>query len=459
MRTIAAMCAVLMLGCGSKGGGRYEIKRKLDNKGTRSIGLPHGEQSYLEAKPKLSIVGVTGEIEKGMRARLEADPLAKLGSVDVTIDVKPISPKAGSGHVEATIKLEATFLAAPELIAIDNTITATIDYSGTSLAKLGEELGDIVGDDLAGEKLPPTIGFPTAPPAKVVAVTTGSPSCTLHEDGSVRCWAWKSTPVLVPKAGDAIAVDAAQNYGACVLKRDGTVHCIDAWSASSNLEVKKVCGVEHATAISVGANTACAAQADGKVKCWAGQPASFEPCEKPAAVEVENVTDAVALYAGPFEGCALGKDGTVKCWEHCGKDCKSTAKGEVDGPPKAAIAKGLPKKATAVAMEFGACVVHDKTKVTCVDIDDTKKKPIVTVVPDEITNLAANMGLCALGAKGTIYCWNTDKPAVPLASPTDVAYLSGELAGYCAITRANDVLCWGGMDETPPEKAKKLELF
>ena len=450
-RALLAVVVIALAGCGRH---ERETKRELHTEDTMLTGLPGPQVATLsDAKPALSVTGVTGPVADGVRDELGRSDLVKRGAVAVAIQGVPARP-ASDGTLQLTIETTAVFAHPPQVSKLQSTITGRLEYHGLDANLLGHELGDIVVDWLANRKLPATVGLPAGPPAPAQHVASGSPSCSLHADGSVRCWEPSREAVPVSAVAGTKAIDAAQNYGACGVAGDGRAYCIDAWDNTTALEARHVCGVEHATAISVGQQTACAVVDGGHVRCWGRKPEWFEPCGSgKAAVEVKGVAGAETVDTGPFAGCARSHDGAVACWEHCGKDCKSGVQGQVDVAPAASPVKSL-GKAVHLAVGHDACAASGD-RVTCVDLP--RGKPATTVVPEPVKQLARTAhGLCALGASGHVLCWGgKDKPA-PVAGLDDVVALDADLAGTCAVTGKGAVLCWGRMGQ--PDNAPPTEI-
>lgn len=431
--------AIAVAGCKSEPGG-LAIKRELKTDSTKSSGLPGPGLSLDEATPSLAIEGVEGPVLEGMRERLARSTIAPKGGV--TVDVQGVPRKPGMrGTVQFVMKAHAAFVHPPEMSALDATFTGTLTYRETSPARLGEELGDIVDDWLTAQKLPENLGK-RGTIADPIAVTVGPPHCALHADKSVRCWEDGEQPLHIPALTPTVSLDAGNNYGVCGVRENGRVYCVDAWDNTVAYEARDVCGVEGATSVSVGQQSACALLADGTVRCWGARAGWFEPCGERAAVAVQGVTDAVAIDTGPFRGCAVDKAGGVACWELCGKGCKSGVVGEVDTPPTAAPVKGL-SKVTTVLAAFDICGASGDT-VTCVP--NAGGTPRRVKLPAPVNEVFRTMrDTCARLADGTIHCWASahDAPTETLKVVTfrDVIDADAGLSGLCAASTQNGVSC------------------
>lgn len=457
-RIVSGLVVVALVGCGSKG--PPGIQRKLHTESLIATGLPGEHVATLaDAKPSLTIDGVTGAIEEGVHGRLEGSELAKKGAVTVKFEGVPTSP-GNDGSFDVTITGVAVFAHLPNVSKLTATITGKVSYNGIDAKALGAELGDIVDDWIAGEKLPPDVGLPTGPVAAAQQIAVGSPSCSLHADGTVRCWDKSMAPVPINAVAGTTAIAAGQNFGACGVRKDGHAYCIDAWGGAAAFEARPVCGIEAATAISVGQQSACALVADGKVRCWGRDAKWFEPCNGRAAVEVKGVTGATAVATGPFQACAITAGGGVACWVLCDQDkgCKSGAAGQVDTAPTAYVIKGL-AKATTLSADHDVCVAAGD-HVLCTSTDGTGKKPTDTVVPEPVKQLASTgMKVCARGDSGHALCWGLagGKPeaVAAVAGVEGVVDLDADLTGICAAT-AQGVMCWGGGDRMGMPEAPTL---
>ena len=171
--------------------------------------------------------------------------------------------------------------------------------------------------------------------ATAVSITTGGAhSCVLRTDGGVKCWGsnwWgqlgdgsrhsRDTPVDVVGLTNGVTAISAGRYQTCAIKA-GQVLC---WGAPfqsfpeiGNVVPVVVNGIVAATAISTGAEHACAVTSNGLVYCWGtndarqlGPNASFSAVT-PAVVPLPAFATAVTV--GDDHSCARLANGTAMCW-------------------------------------------------------------------------------------------------------------------------------------------------
>lgn len=423
--------------CQGNKSGTFSFDQKFKTDSTRMSGPPSKETAYLaDAMPQLAVTGAATAIVDVIRSELEGNAIAKRGNVSVEL-VSPLRVDLPDGSTSVELKIHAAFIDAPNVIVIDAKVAGPLKYTGADAKRFGKHLADEVVDVLEKKgKIPATAGPSSGKPAKPTGVGSGQPSCSVHEDKSVRCWYRADAPVLLPKAAGSLAVDGGQNFGACGLRNNLTVYCV-AVGTSANLDVTDVCGVENAKAISIGDDAGCALLTDGSVTCWPDEPESFAPCKR-GAFAVEGIKGATAIYAGPFHGVALMPDGSVKTWPL--RDMKSA--------PKAKPVKGI-AKATAVVSGFTECGAVGDTLV-CVDAESGKKT--TSKFPEPIVELVHAKATCARTKSGAVYCVYGDK--VEKANLASVVDIDGDLAGLCGITASGDVSCTDGLDgkDTDPPK-------
>ena len=292
-----------------------------------------------------------------------------------------------------------------------------------------------------------------------VSVTAGyEHTCTLMNDGTVKCWGsnrygqlGNSGLTLHPfavavegLAGQVVAVDAGA-YHTCAVISGGAVQC---WGLNSSGQLGNgmttnssvpvtVSGLSGVTQIAPGYAYTCAlvnGGASGTVQCWGddsfGQLDYGAPTDVPVTtpVTVSGLNGVLAISASLDHTCALMNDRTtIYCW---GKNSYGQlGTGSVSSnPPDSPIAVNL-------------------------------TLPPLTL----ITAIAAGaQHTCALISNGVVDCWgdgslgqmgNNSSNQTQNPTPSQVYEPSSVMAisaggnadsGHtCALTGANGVVCWG----------------
>ncbi|MGB1015285.1 MAG: RCC1 domain-containing protein [Nannocystaceae bacterium] len=160
----------------------------------------------------------------------------------------------------------------------------------------------------------------------------GSDTCAIKKDGTVHCWSGSQKPKAVEGLSDVKMVRGRTHM--CALTGDGSVHC---WGSngrgqigtgeagSSEYKPKKVKGLTNAVHIDAGAQTSCAALADGGVQCWGynqrGQLGDGTLIDRPAPVAVAGVTEKKLPEAS--DGAEKAQESDVEMdWAGLPKKCK-----------------------------------------------------------------------------------------------------------------------------------------
>lgn len=164
-------------------------------------------------------------------------------------------------------------------------------------------------------------------------------SCALLAGGEVQCWGdnelgtlgdgtttESDTPVTVHGISNAVAIAVGYDVN-CALLDSGSVQC---WGDNSIGELGNgsnvgysavpvtVTGISDAKAISVVADTVCAALRSGLVKCWGwnkyGQLGNGTTKNSNIPLTVQGIFAPTKLAAGYRHNCALFSGGIVRCW-------------------------------------------------------------------------------------------------------------------------------------------------
>lgn len=164
-------------------------------------------------------------------------------------------------------------------------------------------------------------------------------TCTILNDGSVKCWGLgrqgqlgngtqtsSSTPVIVSSLTGATEI-AAGDYYTCAITGSGSVKC---WGLGFQGELGNgtktlssvpvtASGITNAVRLSAGSNHTCALTSSGSTLCWGandwgqlGTGQYSQPITIPTTVS--GITTAGRIGAGGNHTCVVGTDNMLKCW-------------------------------------------------------------------------------------------------------------------------------------------------
>jgi len=289
----------------------------------------------------------------------------------------------------------------------------------------------------------------SATPVQVQNVTTAkmvgagqSQSVALLNNGSVVFWGKRmddynytsgtphyvttSTPVAItPLSTSTDIVIADNDYGAtCTLVNDGSIRCwgmtIAYYNNSSNfLSTPSSIGVTGATGLSSGSGFQCFAMAAGNVKCWGfgneGSPLGNSGSSyTPVTVDVGGTVSKI--HSGGYFTCVLLTTGVVKCWG-------SSQQYQVDSAGDFAVAtptviSGLSSVKDFACGSENSCAVDTNGGVKCWGDDlageagDNNPNP-GSAAAVSVQNLAGpaaavgvgNQSACAVLKNGSVQCW------------------------------------------------------
>ncbi len=364
--------------------------------------------------PGLDVAGTTS-LHDAIAAKLAADGVGKDGHV--LVELGAVGPSEHASSLAVHVHINAAWGTGAGKLVVDATITGTIRYSSSDDAAMHRAIADALAAQIE------TIVVPSAPKHVVALHPAASPvavgvgphmRCSLHTDGSVRCWGDgpRLGPVPMPIAGVANAVElAVGDRMGCARLVDGTAACWDpsAWPASSDvLPATPVCGTAKLSAIA-----ASAALGAGTVATWTRDPSNC------ANVAHADVGDAVALRASSTTTCVLDRTHRVSCWSGAAK------------PAEVALLAG----ATAISVTGDRVCGALAAAVRC------------TGEPDHAaTGIAQLSGRLARTQQGTLIDLDDGSVVIGIDHVRDVAATSDGSA--CAIT-ADDVVSCRGPDRKP----------
>lgn len=250
--------------------------------------------------------------------------------------------------------------------------------------------------------------------------------------------------------GGAIGVSAARTF-ACAAMADGTVRCwgandkgqLGARSREGFLDVPvAVKGVAHATKVLVGDTHACAVTDAGGMLCWGnnevGETAGdarwgedvTQLIEANVVPNLDGVSSALVVVS---TSCAWRRDRSAVCWGIL----PFAPRGDFPGsevPTRIPELDGF----DSVAAD-GFCGVKDGA-VSCWT---ERERPRAIALPARIRKVAVgDAQKCALAIDGSVYCWETDAARRVGGLPRAIDLWAGAQAA-CALAEDRQLWCWG----------------
>jgi alpha-tubulin suppressor-like RCC1 family protein len=329
-------------------------------------------------------------------------------------------------------------------------------------------------------------------------------TCTVHDDGAVRCWGDNSngelgdgslsasaTPVRVPGLDDVIDLQVAHT-SACAVKRDKSLHC---WGPNAVTEIGTINGALvpgqylagcriHGADVECSVPTygddvdrmvfepnvgplksaaihrdgsVCVVDAKGRVTCRHGMAdngidSKWRPLPAPGPID-----DLQPLGVG---FCARQRDGHVSCFvDHRYDDDEKF----LDKPPPAPKLVLVPNLDHVMQLATGqslACAITVSHDVWCWEADAPHPQPVEMPTLRGATQIAANhLHTCAL-RNGEVWCWGENefgqlgdgtskglndlvKTPVRAALPSEAMKVGVGRDSTCALLKTGQVWCWG----------------
>lgn len=260
--------------------------------------------------------------------------------------------------------------------------------------------------------------------AQAVQLAAGEDfTCAIVAEGAVRCWGFNlsgqvgdgatytlsSARTPVPGVAGAISVAAGRSH-ACAALADGSVRCwggndsgqLGDGTRTDQLVPVTVPGIDDAVALSAGTNFTCALVADGSVTCWGvnglGQLGNGSRTDSAEPTSVRGLDDVVALDSQLAMTCAIRADGSVWCWGTGGH-----------GDP------GIETAPIRIAGVSGASKVAVGEQASCALVDGgtrcwrgTSRAWAESATTQDVVDVAMlGPSLCTLGRDGKITCSTT----------------------------------------------------
>lgn len=334
------------------------------------------------------------------------------------------------------------------------------------------------------------------PLLNVVALSAGGGhTCSLLNDGTIRCWGENeygqlgnnttkdsSLPVVVSGLSNGVGVAAGASH-TCAVSNDGTVHCwgYNWWGQLGNGSYDDsripvpVSNLNNGIAVIAGGSHTCALLSNDTVRCWGyngygqlGNSSSSNYSNIP--VEVTDLDDVALLAAGSLHTCAVLNNGNVRCWGYNGDGQLGNGTNSNSNIPVDVI--NLEDVTTLAAGSSHTCAALIDGTVKCWGNNGggqlgngTYSSSNTPIEVSELTNVVAlsagDSHTCALLDNGTVKCWGQNYygqlgtgtrthsllpvPVVGLSNVT--ALVSGQFHN-CALMSDTSVMCWGNNQST-----------
>ena len=175
------------------------------------------------------------------------------------------------------------------------------------------------------------IGSQNSPSARLIAIDAGRRAiCGIDSSGAVHCRSSVSEertdykPVRLPPGTRASAISLGADH-ACALLRDGRADCggkgaygqLGSGSRTDSDVPVEVRGSERFKVLSAGATHTCAVAVSRALYCWGGnwhgQLGTGQPTGSATPVLVDSGTSYSEVSTGGIHTCAVTR-GPIKCW-------------------------------------------------------------------------------------------------------------------------------------------------
>jgi alpha-tubulin suppressor-like RCC1 family protein len=259
-------------------------------------------------------------------------------------------------------------------------VTCAALGSGSAACWGTSELGNGLEE---GSSVPVTVSVVS----QVTSISVGEFNPCVVDGSQVYCWGFNMdgytlgvparigecplVPTLVPGTSGAVAVDSFLEHS-CTLLDDGHLKC---WGLNRNGQLGcgdldehqgpvDVLGIDSAVALSVGGYHNCALTAGDEVLCWginqSGQVGDGTRTDRLTPVLVPGATGATSVAAGVSYTLALLPDGTLLGWGYAGGDALGPGHAEVE-PSPVPIAGIEGVTAVAAGYQHACAILEDRT--------------------------------------------------------------------------------------------------
>jgi alpha-tubulin suppressor-like RCC1 family protein len=362
-------------------------------------------------------------------------------------------------------------------VALGRAHTCALDSSGSVWCWGNGSLGQLGTSDLLGSVIPIEVY------QGAVAIAAGSDhTCAATGAGNVVCWGDNSAGQLGNAeagtfSGEPVAVEGLASartlasFGGrtCALSDDGGVSCWGSVTAEAPTQllsfaalpprgVSVVDGISDAVSIAVGGAHACAASADGTVRCWGdnvyGQLGTGDNEARSAPALVNAIEGAVEVVAGDRHTCARLDAGTVSCFGGNEDGQLGTPAGPSSSVP--AVVPGVHGVTALSAGRRHACALIGTDSTLCWGSNDSGQLGIGAVARGGgETPVTVAIGFDAKRGEGRAKlavgfehaCAVVTQPGTtPWVSAPFTFFGSGNGSSTCAVDDATRAWCWGNND-------------
>ncbi|MCH1591810.1 MAG: hypothetical protein L7R66_02330, partial [Candidatus Thalassarchaeaceae archaeon] len=285
---------------------------------------------------------------------------------------------------------------------------------------------------------------------KAVEISAGSyHTCTMFDDGSVRCWGSnefgqlgdgttieRTSPVQVNlgEGKSALGVSSGESH-TCAILNDRSVKCWglnsngqlgDGTSSDSHNPVHPSTGGEDVLMISTGSYHTCAIMGDRSVMCWGdnwnGQLGDGTNTDRlsPVEIVIPSNSSAVSLDSGALHTCLGMNDGALFCWGYNAYgQLGNGGFGNSNIPMTAPLSANQLLTSVRVGL-FHSCALFDSGQMACWGdnsngqlgdgTQEGRATPgIVSLATDATSITVGQRHSCAILDDASLQCWGANE--------------------------------------------------